>query len=291
MIDSWTKWPAPAKLNLFLHIVDRREDGYHELQTVFQLLDWGDSVRMRIREDGEIKRLSDSSAVAAEQDLVIRAAQALRAHTEVPFGADIALDKRIPIGAGLGGGSSDAATVLLGLNELWDTRLTDSELAAIGLRLGADVPLFVAGRTAWAEGVGEKLTPLDLPECAYLVVDPCVHVSTAELFRAPELTRNAPRKTIADFLGGTCSGNAFAPVVRARFPQVRAAMDWLGEFGEARLTGSGGCVFLEIGAHMSIDDVCAACPSGLMLYRAHGTNRSMLHEARNDFRARLKKQG
>lgn len=285
MTDSWTQWPAPAKLNLFLHIVGRRDDGYHELQTLFQLLDWGDTVRIRIRDDGVIQRVAGLAEIAPEQDLVIRAAQALHVHAGGALGADIAVDKRIPVGAGLGGGSSDAATVLLALNELWRTGIDDNALAAIGLQLGADVPLFVRGRTAWAEGVGEKLTPVDLPECGYLLANPDVHVSTAALFQAPELTRNAPRKTIADFLGGTCSGNAFAPLVRARFPQVKAAMDWLDGFGAARLSGSGGCVFVEVDAHRQLEDFCTTRPASVTVYKARGTNRSLLHEVRDNFRA------
>ncbi|MEO8802407.1 MAG: 4-(cytidine 5'-diphospho)-2-C-methyl-D-erythritol kinase [Rudaea sp.] len=284
MTDSWTRWPAPAKLNLFLHIVGRRDDGYHELQTVFQLLDWGDSVRIRVRADGVIEREAGAVDVAPERDLAVQAAQALRARCGVSRGADIAVDKRIPLGAGLGGGSSDAATVLVALNELWGTGLDEDALADIGLGLGADVPLFVRGRSAWAEGVGEKLTALDLPESEYLIVDPCEHVPTAALFQAPELTRNAPRKTIAGFLGGDCTGNVFAPVVCARYPQVKAAMDWLDRFGQARLSGSGGCVFVEVAATGDIVEMEDHKPLDFRLYRARGVNRSPLLDALDRFR-------
>lgn len=284
MTDSWTQWPAPAKLNLFLHIVGRRADGYHELQTVFQLLDWGDSVRIRVRDDGVIERAAGAPDVAPEQDLALHAAQALRAHAGVSAGADVAVDKCIPLGAGLGGGSSDAATVLVALNELWGTRLDQDALADIGLGLGADVPLFVRGRSAWAEGIGEKLTALDLPEAEYLIVDPCEHVPTAALFQAPELTRNAPRKTIAGFLEGDCTGNVFAPVVRARYPQVKAAMDWLDKFGQVRLSGSGGCVFVEVAATPDIVEIDGDLPANFRLYRARGVNRSPLLDALDRFR-------
>ncbi|MGA9334123.1 MAG: 4-(cytidine 5'-diphospho)-2-C-methyl-D-erythritol kinase [Rudaea sp.] len=284
MTDSWTLWPAPAKLNLFLHIVGRRDDGYHELQTVFQLLDWGDCIRIRRRDDALIKRVTGSVEVAPDEDLAVRAAHALREHTGVALGADIAVDKRIPAGAGLGGGSSDAATALVALNELWGAGLDEDALAEIGLGLGADVPLFVRGRSAWAEGVGEKLTALELAEAEYVIVDPCVRVSTAELFQAPELTRNAPRKTIADFLGGTCSGNAFAAVVRARYPQVGAAMDWLDRFGVARLSGTGSCVFAEVSANRDLAEFEGCLASGFRLFRVRGVNRSPLLDALDRFR-------
>jgi 4-diphosphocytidyl-2-C-methyl-D-erythritol kinase len=198
MTDPWTSWPAPAKLNLFLHIVGRRADGYHLLQTVFQLLDWGDTVRLRIRTDGKIRRDSDISGVPAESDLCLRAAAALRERAGRPAGVDIALDKRIPLGGGLGGGSSDAATVLVALNALWATGLSIDELADVGLGLGADVPVFVRGHSAWAEGVGERLTPISLPRRDYVIVDPRVSVATTALFQAPELTRNSPPMTMSD---------------------------------------------------------------------------------------------
>ncbi|MEO5558776.1 MAG: 4-(cytidine 5'-diphospho)-2-C-methyl-D-erythritol kinase, partial [Dokdonella sp.] len=225
--QGWSDWPAPAKLNLFLHIVGRREDGYHLLETVFQLLDWGDLVRLRVREDGLIHRHDPLPGIAPENDLAVRAAQALQTATGSRLGVDIAIDKRIPMGGGLGGGSSDAATVLVALNALWNTNLNDDALAAIGLKLGADVPVFVHGHSAWAEGIGERLRAIDLPERWFVVVDPGVRVPTIELFQAQDLTRNAPRLTIPRFVSGAATVNVFEPVVRERFPAVARALDWL----------------------------------------------------------------
>ena len=288
--DSWSAWPAPAKLNLFLYIVCRRADGYHLLQTLFQLLDWGDSVRLRPRADGAIVRVTGLAGIAPEQDLALRAAQALRARSGTSLGADIAVDKRIPVGAGLGGGSSDAATVLVALNELWATELSIDELAALGLGLGTDVPVFVRGHSAWAEGVGERLTPIELPSRQYVILDPGVQVPTAALFQAPELTRNSAPMTISDFLTGTGTANAFAPVVRARYPQVAAALDWLGQFGDARLSGSGGCIFAAMETAEQAEAVVGACPPAFVAYRATGVNRSPLHDALDDYRAGMPKR-
>lgn len=277
--DAWTEWPAPAKLNLFLHIVGRRGDGYHLLQTVFQLLDWGDTLRLRVRPDGVIRRSVELPTIAGEQDLSVRAAHLLQTHTETPLGAEIALEKRIPIGGGLGGGSSDAATTLVALNLLWETGLSVDELAGLGLSLGADVPLFVHGFSAWAEGVGEQLVPIDLPERDYVIVDPGVAVPTGPLFQAAELTRNSPQTTIESFLAGTQTSNVFAPLVRARFPQIAKALDWLGQFGDARLTGTGGCVFVAVDSAAAGDAVIQDCPAEFRAYRVRGLNRSPLQEA------------
>ena len=214
---GWSAWPAPAKLNLFLQIPGRRADGYHLLQTVFRLLDWGDTVRLRPRNDGHIARHgAGAPSVAAEDDLAVRAARLLRQATNVQQGADIVVEKRIPVGGGFGGGSSDAATVLVALDAIWDTRLGVDRLAELALQLGADVPVFVRGENAWAEGVGERLTPVDLPPAWYLLVDPGVHVPTAVLFQAPELTRDARPATMADFVSGALLGNCFEPVLRRR---------------------------------------------------------------------------
>jgi 4-diphosphocytidyl-2-C-methyl-D-erythritol kinase len=285
MAETWSAWPAPAKLNLFLHIIGRRADGYHLLQTVFQLLDWGDSVRLRVRDDGAIVSVTGLADVAPEQDLALRAAQALRARSGTRLGADIAVDKRIPIGAGLGGGSSDAATVLVALNELWATGLSIDELAELGLGLGADVPVFVHGHSAWAEGVGERLTSIELPSRQYVILDPGVQVPTAALFQAPELTRNSAPMTMSDFLTGTGTANVFAPVIRARYPQVAQALDWLGGFGHARLSGSGGCIFAAMETAEQAEAVVRACPMVFVAYRATGVNRSPLHEALECYRA------
>lgn len=275
----WTAWPAPAKLNLFLHIVGRRADGYHRLQTVFRLLDWGDTVRVRLREDGRIERVSGAPGVPPERDIAVRAAQALKAATGTPFGVDLAIDKRIPIAAGLGGGSSDAATVLVVLNELWRTGLDRDRLAAIGLALGADVPLFVRGHSAFAEGVGEILAPLPLPEAWYVVLDAGCEAATPELFQAPDLTRNAEQVTIHDFLSGRVSGNVFEPVVRRRCPAVASALDWLRNFGTAGMSGSGGAVFLDAGNEARAREVALRCPAGFIAHVARGVDVSPLERA------------
>jgi len=274
--DGWSEWPAPAKLNLFLHIVGRRDDGYHLLQTAFQLLDWGDTVRVRVRGDGVLARASDLAGVAAGDDLVVRAAHALQVATGTRLGADLAVDKRIPMGGGLGGGSSDAATTLVALDALWGTGLDDDALAAIGLGLGADVPVFVRGRSAWAEGIGERLQPLDLPERWYVVIDPGVAVPTAPLFQVPELTREAPHLTIPLFLSGAATRNVFEPVVRERFAGVARALDWLGGFGPARLSGSGGCVFLAVDARETGAAIVGQCPPGMRAVLARGVAASPL---------------
>lgn len=240
--------PAPAKLNLFLHIVGRRADGYHLLQTVFQLIDLCDWIELEARDDGDIERRSELPGIPPEQDLCVRAARLLQAETGCRLGARIAIDKRIPMGGGLGGGSSDAATVLLGLNRIWNTGLDLDALAALGLRLGADVPVFVRGASAWAEGVGDCCIPLALPKAAYLVLDSGVSVATAELFQAPELTRDAPPATIAGFVSGQVVGNAFEPVLLRRSPKVGEALRALreaaaGEASQVALSGTGGCCF------------------------------------------------
>ncbi len=275
---EWTTWPAPAKLNLFLHLVGRRDDGYHLLQTVFQLLDWGDDVRLRVREDGEIRRIDPLPGVADDADLGVRAATALKHATRCALGAEIAIEKRVPVGGGLGGGSSDAATVLVALNALWNTGLDEDALAAIGATLGADVPVFVRGHSAWAEGIGEQLTPVSLPERWYLVVDPGVSVPTRELFQVPELTRNSARLTIPLFVSGVATGNAFEPVVRGRFPAVAAALDWLRQFGEARLSGSGGCVFAAFPSREAGAAALAEIPDGLRAWLARGVDESPLRQ-------------
>jgi len=235
-------WPAPAKLNLFLQVTGRRSDGYHELQTVFQIIDLCDLLDFELVADERIERVAGNPAVAPEDDLVVRAAKLLQRRGDVRQGARIALQKRIPLQGGLGGGSSDAATTLVALNELWNVGLDVDELAALGLELGADVPVFVRGSSAWAEGIGEALVSIELPPAWFVVIRPPVAVSTAEVFQAPELTRNSPKITIRGFLqaGGR---NDCEAVVSLRYPAVRQALDWLGQFGKARLTGTGSCVF------------------------------------------------
>ncbi len=283
--DGWSRWPAPAKLNLFLHLVGRREDGYHLLQTVFQLLDWGDEVRVRLRRDGQVRRVDPLPGVDAESDLAVRAARMLQAASGTRLGADIAIEKRIPMGGGLGGGSSDAATALVALDALWRTDMGEDELAALGVRLGADVPVFVRGRTAWAEGIGEQLTALDLAQRWFVVVDPAAVVPTAVLFADSALTRDTPRLKISRFLADEPTGNAFESVVRSRFPVVARALDWLGGHGEARLSGSGGCVFAAFDTRQMATEVAGDCPVGMRAWVARGVNASPLLARRDAWRA------
>lgn len=245
------RWPAPAKLNLFLHVVGRRNDGYHLLQTLFQFLDLQDELTFTPTTDGRITLTTPLPDLPPERDLTVRAATLLKARTGAATGVEIAVRKRIPLGGGLGGGSSDAATTLLALNTLWDLRLPLDTLAALGLQLGADVPVFVRGHAAWAEGVGEQLTPVD-PACPwYVVLVPPVHVPTAAVFKAykeaqeRQLTHYSPAIRIRDFHAGG-GHNDLEPLVRRLYPSVDAALAWLGGFGDARMTGSGACVFLPV---------------------------------------------
>jgi 4-diphosphocytidyl-2-C-methyl-D-erythritol kinase len=270
-------WPAPAKLNLFLHVIGRRPDGYHEIQTVFQLIDLADLLHFRPRADGEIRRSAGPAEVPAEQDLCLAAARRLRAAGAGLPGVEIGLEKRIPVQGGLGGGSSDAATTLVALNEIWGLRLPDERLAEIGLELGADVPLFLAGQSAWGEGIGERLTPLELPERHYAIVFPGVGISTAEVFQAPELTRKTPETTIRGFLkaGGR---NDCEPVVTGRSPEVRRALAWLAERGEARMTGTGSCVFAAFADRGAAQAALDGLPQGWRGFVARGLDRSPLQE-------------
>lgn len=274
--EGWSTWPAPAKLNLFLHIVGRRDDGYHLLQTVFQLLDWGDEIDLRVRRDGRIVRLEGPQDVSPDDDLTVRAARALQSAAATPLGADIVVHKRIPQGGGFGGGSSDAATALVALNRLWNTRVDEDALAAIGLGLGADVPVFVRGHTAWAEGVGERLSPLALGSRWFLLVDTGVSVPTAELFQAPDLTRDAPSATILDFVSGKLHGNAFEPVLRRRAPAVADALDALQRFGRAQLTGTGGGVFVAFDTRERAQLARAALPGDWRAWVCEGVDVSPL---------------
>jgi 4-diphosphocytidyl-2-C-methyl-D-erythritol kinase len=270
-------FPAPAKLNLFLHITGRRGDGYHELQSVFRLLDWGDRVRLQVREDGQVRRDGPSvPGVAEADDLAVRAATLLKKHANVAQGVDITVEKRIPAGGGFGGGSSDAATVLVALNRLWRVGLEEDALAGLGLQLGADVPVFVRGRNAWAEGVGEQLTPLALPPAWYVIADPGVHVPTAALFASPDLTRDAPVAKIADFASGSLLGNAFEPVLRRREPAVEAVLIALDRIGRARLTGSGSGCFVEFATRAAAEQGLARLPKELRAWVAAGVERSPL---------------
>ncbi len=272
--------PAPAKLNLFLHVLGRREDGYHDLQTVFQFIDFSDKLMFTTRDDGAVVREGGLAEVPADDDLVVIAARALQAATGTDLGVTITLDKYIPSGAGLGGGSSDAATTLVALNRLWDLGWNRDRLCAFGATLGADVPVFVRGTAAWAEGIGDRLVPIELLEPWYLVVDPGVAVSTRDLFQAPELTRDSPRLTIPDFVSGA-GRNDFEPLVRARYPEVAAALDWLDDYADggigARLTGTGGCVFATFDDPEPAHDALARLPDGWRGVVARGMNRSPLY--------------
>ena len=270
-------WPAPAKLNLFLHITGRREDGYHLLQTVFQFLDYGDTLYFTPRDDGEVRRISPLPGVAEAQDLTIRAAKLLKEASGCQQGIDIEVEKRLPMGGGLGGGSSDAATTLVALNHIWKLGFTSEQLAQLGLQLGADVPVFVHGHAAWAEGVGENLTPVSPPEPWYLVLIPDVSVSTAEIFNAPQLTRDTPAIKIRDFLAGQ-GINVCQETVAKRYPAVAESLAWLNQHGKAIMTGTGACVFAAFETRQQAEAVLAAMPEKWKGFVAKGLNLSPLRE-------------
>jgi len=271
-------WPAPAKLNLFLHVTGRRPDGYHELQTVFQFLDVGDRLWFTRRERPAIELQGGLPGIAPGEDLIERAARRLSELAGSRPGVHIRLEKRLPAGGGLGGGSSDAATTLVALNELWGLGLGVDELVALAVGLGADVPVFVRGTAAWAEGVGEQLTPLpDLDEPWYLVVDPRVSVSTAGIFSDPGLTRNGPSLRIPDFLSGA-GVNHLEPVVVRRYPEVGKALDWLSKHQPARMTGSGACVFARCPDRGQAERLLQQLPAPWTGFVARGCNRSPLQE-------------
>jgi 4-diphosphocytidyl-2-C-methyl-D-erythritol kinase len=258
MASTLTDCPAPAKLNLFLHVTGRRPDGYHLLQTVFQLIDRCDLLHFTTRSDGVIRRTSEIAGVPPQADLTVRAAQLLRETAgSRRLGVDIALDKRLPMGGGLGGGSSDAATTLIALNHLWQTGLGRAELMALGLQLGADVPFFLFGENAFAEGIGEALQPVATPACRYVVIEPGVAVPTAAIFSAPELTRDSKPVKISDFSEASIGfgKNDLQAVASRLFPPVAQALEWLAQFGDARMTGSGACVFCAFSDEREADEV------------------------------------
>ncbi|MDR0277045.1 MAG: 4-(cytidine 5'-diphospho)-2-C-methyl-D-erythritol kinase [Paucimonas sp.] len=268
--------PAPAKLNLMLHILGRRADGYHELQTLFQFLDHGDELGFAPREDGEIRLVTEIPGVPHDSNLIVRAARKLQQLTGTSQGADIWLHKVLPMGGGIGGGSSDAATTLLGLDHLWNTGCSEDQLAELGLSLGADVPVFVRGHAAFAEGVGEKLTPVDPHEPWYVVLVPQVAVSTAEIFSHPLLTRNSKPIKVRPVPEGN-SRNDCQAVVEQSYPEVRNALNLLGKFTEARLTGTGSCVFGAFPDKAEADKVLALLAETQTGFVAKGSNVSMLH--------------
>ncbi|ANR77195.1 4-(cytidine 5'-diphospho)-2-C-methyl-D-erythritol kinase [Kosakonia sacchari] len=276
-----TTWPAPAKLNLFLYITGQRADGYHTLQTLFQFLDYGDTLSIEPRNDGEIRLLTPVEGVPDEENLIVRAARLLMQRAaqsgRLPAGsgAEIAIDKRLPMGGGLGGGSSNAATVLVALNHLWGCKLNVDELAELGLQLGADVPVFVRGHAAFAEGVGEILTPVNPPEKWYLVAHPSVSIPTPVIFRDPELPRNTPQRSIDTLL--KCEfGNDCEVIARKRFREVDAALSWLLEYAPSRLTGTGACVFSEFDTESAARQVLEQAPEWLHGFVARGVNLSPL---------------
>ncbi|TCO76254.1 4-(cytidine 5'-diphospho)-2-C-methyl-D-erythritol kinase [Chromatocurvus halotolerans] len=266
---------APAKINLFLHITGRRDDGYHNLQTVFQLLDIGDSLVVETNRSGVIALDGPDLGIADSDNLVVRAAMALKALPGTPehCGATIRLEKQLPSGGGLGGGSSDAASTLLALNALWGLRLSTAALQRTGAALGADVPVFVLGRSAWAEGIGEQLTPLDLPPAWYLVLKPDCAVHTGEIFSHRQLTRDTPPITMHAFFAGD-SRNDCEPIVRQLYPEVDNALNWLQNFGEARLTGTGACIFCRCGSEVQARRIAEQVPARWKAWVAAGINRS-----------------
>lgn len=269
------KWPAPAKLNLFLHVTGRREDGYHLLQTHFQFLDYCDQLSFTLSTDGVIRRTSDMPGVPAEDDLVVRAARLLQSRTAVTAGVDIEVDKLLPAGGGLGGGSSDAATTLVALNLLWNTGLEEPELARLGLELGADVPIFIHGHAAFAEGVGERLTPLEGPLGPVLVVHPGCAVATAAVFTDPGLTRNTPAIKIHELASAPLS-NDCEGVTRRLYPEVGEVLDWMGQYCPARMTGTGACVFGTFESYAQAERAVAEMPRPWHWFIAERRNESPL---------------
>ena len=270
--------PAPAKLNLMLHIVGRRADGYHLLETVFQFLDYADTLHFSARDDGEIILHSTIDGVAHDDNLIVRAARLLQTESQSKLGADIWLDKKLPVGGGIGGGSSNAATTLVGLNHLWQTQLSLEKLAELGLSLGADVPVFVLGRAAFAQGIGEKLEPVDLTEPWYLVAVPPVSISTAKIFSDPCLTRDTPVTNMRTVLKQSGHNDCQA-VVEKRYPEVRNALILLNKFVEARLTGTGSCIFGGFPNEQQAAKVATQISESLPSFVAQGANISMLHRA------------
>ena len=277
MIDS--PWPAPAKINLFLHITSQREDGYHELQTLFQFLDLCDDLWFDIRNDNKIRRCTKISGVDEADDLVIKAASRLREVTDSNHGVDISIDKKLPMGGGIGGGSSDAATTLVALNKLWELNLPKKDLATIGLELGADVPFFIHGHTAWAEGIGEKLQSFSAEESWqepwYLLVHPGIHISTAEIFSNSQLTRDTTPIRMHTFIAGD-GHNDCESVVRNNYPEVEKVFDWFGADSQARLTGTGACVFCPYPDESAAREMARSLPEHWTGYVVKGLNRSPL---------------
>ncbi|WP_195704058.1 4-(cytidine 5'-diphospho)-2-C-methyl-D-erythritol kinase [Vibrio sp. VB16] len=286
MITQSTSWPSPAKLNLFLYINNRREDGYHELQTLFQFLDYCDTLTIQANSSDKITLTPELKGVPVESNLIWKAAIALKEKTQVSYGADIHLEKRLPMGGGIGGGSSNAATVLVALNFLWQLNLTSDELADIGLQLGADVPIFVKGFSAFAEGVGERLEKVTPEEKWYLVVKPDVSISTAEIFSHPDLTRNTPKRAIAELLTGS-QVNDCEKIVRLLYPEVDKQLSWLLQYAPSRLTGTGSCLFSEFNNKLDAERIRAKLPDAVLSFIAQGKNRSLLHKTLTSYKKSL----
>lgn len=275
-------WPAPAKINLFLHITGRRDDGYHLLQSVFQFLDFSDELQFNIRTDGEVHRVNDVPNLAEQDDLIIRAAKCLQQKTQTTQGVDIQLNKKLPMGGGVGGGSSDAATTLVALNYLWQTGLDLNQLMALGLSLGADVPVFIKGEAAFAEGVGESLQAIHLPEPWFLLIKPSVHVSTAEIFNDPQLTRNSSAIRICDLQTGVIGigdlTNVCEPVAAQHYPEIAEVIEYLKQYGKPRMTGTGACVFSPFETQAAAQTVLAGLPEKWSGFVARGMNQSPLQQ-------------
>ena len=274
---------SPAKLNLMLHITGRRADGYHFLQTVFQFIDLYDRLHIEATSDLQIQRINSRTPVEQSEDLVIRVAKLLQQRYQVHQGAKITIEKQIPVGGGLGGGSSNAASCLLALNTLWNIGLSIDQLAETGLELGADVPVFVRGFAAWADGIGEQLTPIKLREGHYLVIYPNIHVSTAEIFNAEELTRNCDPITIRAFQHGT-GVNVCEPVARKRYVEIADSLDWLNRYAEARMTGTGACIYAPFDSQLAAERVKSRLPKKWQGFVVQGMNSNPVHEQCRNFR-------
>jgi 4-diphosphocytidyl-2-C-methyl-D-erythritol kinase len=275
MQNNISLWSAPAKLNLFLYINGRRPDGYHELQTLFQFVDIGDELAITPNLNDEITIVPEIPGVPVSENIIYQAAMALKTYSSLPLGADISLTKNLPMGGGLGGGSSDAATTLVALNQLWQLQLDEEQLAAVGVKLGADVPVFVRGHAAFAEGIGEQLSSIEVDENYYLIAVPDTQVNTAKLFSDPELIRNTPKRPLSQLLQDQWK-NDFEPTVKKRHPEVAKALEWLLKYAPSRLTGSGCCVFSEFKTKSDALAVLAKAPEDMQIYLAKGLNKSPL---------------
>ncbi|MEZ9042343.1 MULTISPECIES: 4-(cytidine 5'-diphospho)-2-C-methyl-D-erythritol kinase [unclassified Vibrio] len=285
MITTPTHWPSPAKLNLFLYITGRRDNGYHELQTLFQFVDFGDELTVTANsETSSITITPEIPGVALEDNLIWKAATALQQYTSTSFGADIELKKVLPMGGGIGGGSSNAATVLVALNYLWQLNLSDDQLAEIGLKLGADVPVFVRGHAAFAEGVGEQLSPANPDEKWYLVAKPQVSIATADIFKHSELTRNTPKRALATLLEQEYV-NDCEKIVRMLYPEVDKQLSWLLQYAPSRLTGTGSCVFAEFNSKKEAELVREQLPDTVSAFVAKGRNISPLKETLAEYQS------